>query len=110
LRKVRVPAEPRTSATLHEGQDDTVRVEVVGTIDLASVNVLAGALTEAVDRRPAAVVVDMRRLRLLSAVGLRALLAGRQRARTEAIGFTVANCPSSAVRVLKITGTYELLT
>ena len=98
------------SATVHRVADGTVRVDVGGPIDLATVDTLTRALTEALDERPSAVAVSLKRVTVLDSTGIKTLLFAHRRARDESIGFTVVDASAIVVQVMQVLGIYDLLT
>ncbi|MEV4490843.1 STAS domain-containing protein [Micromonospora coxensis] len=87
--------------------DDAVEVRVAGEIDLASVGELRAALWAA-PARPV-LRVDLSGVRLLSAAGIRALLAARLRVRARGGELVLADPDPVVSRVLRATGVHRVI-
>jgi anti-anti-sigma factor len=91
--------------------DGTVRLALAGEIDLATAEVLRGAMTTLLgDHGVTRLVVDFAEVEFLDAAGITALLAAYRYAGARGIAFTVVNCPRTPLRVLEIVALDKLLT
>ena len=79
-------------------------VEPRGELDLATADVLRGALADALDDGWAEVVVDLRRLTFLDSQGVHALLDARATYEQSASRMTIVDGVPAVARVLEITG------
>ena len=86
--------------------DDVVGVRVVGEVDVASVGVLRAALWAA-PARP--LRVDLSGVRLLSAAGVRALVAAHLRVRARGGELVLADPDPVVARVLRATGLHRVV-
>lgn len=83
----------------------TAVVAVVGAIDVASADELDRALAAALDDRPAAVTVDLRRVNHLDSTGVRVLVRALRRSRTSGVPLTVCLQHDARIRrVLELSG------
>ncbi|TWG27394.1 anti-anti-sigma factor [Micromonospora palomenae] len=87
--------------------DDVVGVRVVGEVDVASVGVLRAALWAA-PARPV-LRVDLSGVRLLSAAGVRALVAAHLRLRARGGELVLADPDPVVARVLRATGLHRVV-
>jgi anti-sigma B factor antagonist len=86
-------------------------VAVEGDVDMASADALDDALAAALGVTGITrVTVDLQRTTFLDSVGVRSLLASRQKASERGITLRVMNPPAIVRRVLELTGVYEYLT
>ncbi|TDB82366.1 STAS domain-containing protein [Micromonospora sp. KC721] len=88
-------------------RDEVAEVRVVGEIDVASVGELRAALWAA-PARPV-LRVDLSGVRLLSAAGVRALLAARLRVRARGGELVLVNPDPVVARVLRVTGVHRIV-
>ena len=89
-----------------EGAERSVRV--VGDVDVASADVVARAvheaLREAAEGAGGTVVVDLAEVGFLDSSGVRALLTAREAALSAEVTLTLRNPRPAVVRVLEVTG------
>jgi anti-anti-sigma factor len=91
--------------------DGSVVVEIRGDIDVSSADRLRQILVDTATRlRPPRVVIDLLYLTFIDSVGIGALVAGRNAARTVGIGFTLQNPNAFVIDRLHQTGLYNALT
>jgi anti-sigma B factor antagonist len=101
-----VSSESVTSLT-READVTTVRLH--GEIDVLTVDQVRVCLVEALDPRPATIVVDLTDLSFIDSTGLGALIFGFQRARDQDVKFQLAH-PSRGVRqILVLSGLLEVV-
>jgi anti-sigma B factor antagonist len=84
-------------------ETDTVRVRVVGDLDLISAVALDEALRRATALRPRLVVIDISAVQFCDLAGLRALLRGH------AAGAAIVDAPSCVRRLFEVTGLRQIL-
>lgn len=88
---------------------DRITVQVRGDIDLLTAPAVSEYLGQAVDKRPALLVLDWRAVTLLDSSGLRSLLQAQRSCETAGIDLILQ--PSSPImRVLKAVGMERMLT
>ncbi|TDC32853.1 anti-sigma factor antagonist [Micromonospora sp. 15K316] len=87
--------------------DEGVDVRAVGEIDIATVGVLRSALWAAPSRP--VLRVDLSGVRLLSAVGVRALAAAHLRARAQGGELVLVDPAPVVARVLRVTGLHRVV-
>jgi anti-anti-sigma factor len=103
------PAPPCVITTGH--LNNTVRVAVVGEIDIAVHDQLRDALIDALHTGPAELVVDLAATTFLDAGGITVLLHARHEARRAGRHLRITNAQHPTVRqVLDITATLGVLT
>ena len=98
------------SATVHRASDGSIRVEVGGPIDLATVDVLSRRLNQALDEQPTALVVSLKDVTFLDSSGINAMMTAYRRANAASIVFTIVNCPAIVERIMRVVGIFDLLT
>jgi anti-anti-sigma factor len=90
--------------------EDTVRLDVVGEIDEEVTDYLTATIRDTAGQDGVTyVVVDLRGVTFLAAAGIRSLLQGRAEALRRGCTYRVINADGLVHRVLRITGTAELL-
>lgn len=94
----------------HDAGDGVARLTVTGDLDRETCEVLTTVVTNALrEGRVRELVVDLRHVGFLDAMGVRALLLGHQAAAEHGSGWQVANAHGMVLQVLEITGlTQEL--
>jgi anti-sigma B factor antagonist len=101
-----VSEEPVTSL---DRDADVTTVRLQGEIDVLNVDQVRVRLVEALESRPADVVVDLTDLSFIDSTGLGAIIFGFQRARDQGVGFRLAH-PSRGVRqILVLSGVLEVV-
>ena len=90
-----------------DGATATVRLR--GEVDVLTVDRVRGALVEALQTRPAEIVVDLAELVFIDSTGLGALIFGFQRARDAGIRFRLAHASSGVRQVLQLSGLLEVV-
>ncbi len=83
--------------------DDTVRVAVVGELDLVSAAALGGAVRRAAALGPRRIVIDLSAVLFCDLAGLRALLRGH------AAGAAIVDAPPCVQRLFEVTGLRQIL-
>lgn len=82
---------------------------VSGEIDMAGRRTLHGALEEAIDDAPRALVVDLSDVRFMDSTGLALMLNAARRLGRRQLGFAVA-CPAGPVRrAFEVAGLYDCI-
>src|SRR5690348_11358083 len=95
------------SVEVRDEPDATV-LTVSGELDMASSPRLAYALSR-LHPTPRALIVDLAGLEFIDATGLRVLLQAREQTEAAGVRLTVVNASPGVRRLLKLTGTTELL-
>ena len=99
--------EPVTSL---DRDADVVTVRLHGEVDVLNVDRVRVCLVEALESRPATIVVDLAELSFIDSTGLGAIIFGFQRARDQGVEFQLAH-PSRGVRqILVLSGVLEVIT
>ena len=89
--------------------EGTFTLPLQGEIDILTVEQLRMQLSDAVDRRPRRLAVDMAGVSFIDSTGLGALISAFQRARDNGTDFVLAN-PSTQVRqILVLSGLMEVV-
>jgi len=101
-----VPEEP---ATRLDRDADVVTMALHGEVDILTVDEVRRSLTEAVESRPSAIVVDLSALSFIDSTGLGALIFGFQRAREAGIGFRLARPSPNVRQILTLSGLLEVV-
>jgi anti-sigma B factor antagonist len=99
----------RTISVISARRGGALVVTVVGEVDLHSYEVVESELSVRLDRRPAALVVDLDRVEFFGSLGISVLLRVDERARSRRVGFAVAASRRQVVRTLEVTDTARLL-
>lgn len=87
----------------------TVTVALHGEVDVATVDQVRAALTDAITARPRTIEVNLSDLSFIDSTGLGALIFGFQRCRDAGIGFRLVR-PSRGVRqILVLSGILEVV-
>ena len=92
-----------------EGREGTVVVKLQGELDMATAPGLGRALTEALDAKPPAVVLDLTDLTFLDSTGIRILVTACRRAETEGCPFVLRSPRRSVLKALRLTGVDRLM-
>ncbi|MGE2690458.1 STAS domain-containing protein [Mycolicibacterium pulveris] len=93
--------DPITTSVTH--QDGVAVVAVGGDVDVATVSTLEDAITDALDAKPTALVIDLTDVDFLASAGLQTLVATNE-ALSKGTGFAVvANGPATS-RPIQLTG------
>jgi anti-sigma B factor antagonist len=72
-----------TSLSLETREEEgAVRIAVAGELDISSALTFDEEVRRAEDRRPATLILDLRRLRFMDSTGLRLIMSANSRART----------------------------
>ena len=88
---------------------DTATVALHGEVDVATVDQVRVALSDAIDARPASIVVDLSDLSFIDSTGLGALIFGFQRARDAGIAFKLARPTRGVRQILVLSGLLEVV-
>lgn len=103
-------AEQRPSLeVLLEPDRESIRVIVVGELDMATVPVLHDELVDVVDIGFKHVIVDLRRLEFIDSSGLHEVLASHDRSRREGWELSIIQGPPAVRRLFELTATADLL-
>jgi anti-sigma B factor antagonist len=89
-------------------EPDAMVLTVSGELDMASSPRLAGAL-DRLDSIQRPLILDLAGLEFIDVTGLHVLLQARERAERTGVEFTLVNASRGVQRLLKLTGTTELL-
>jgi anti-sigma B factor antagonist len=92
-----------------EEEGDTVRLELVGELDIDTRLSLKGALARAEAAHPETIVVDLRRLEFMDSMGLGVLLGALRRSRTGGWRLVLVKGPEPIEQLLLITGVKNLV-
>ncbi|GAA4598253.1 anti-sigma factor antagonist BldG [Actinoplanes octamycinicus] len=87
----------------------TTTVSLRGEIDVLTVEQVRVALGEAVAGRPGRIVVDMADVAFIDSTGLGALISGFQRARDQAIPFSLSRPSDNVRQILVLSGLLEVV-
>ena len=94
----------------HDDGGGTARLAVIGELDHDTSAGLAGLVANATEQGGVVeVVVDLRRVTVLAAAGVRALVRGRDAAAAAGCGYRVVNARGIALQVLTISDVLEVL-
>jgi anti-anti-sigma factor len=100
-----------STTTIRTTDLDTVSVvEVTGEIDMANANQLLALLTAAIDRCPAALVVDLSGTAFFYSAGINALVSTANRAQDHGVALLVVADHRAVLQPLRLTGVDTLLT
>ena len=88
---------------------DTVTVALRGEVDVATVDQVRVALTDAIAAGPSAIVVDLSGLSFIDSTGLGALVFGFQRARDAGITFRLTRPSRGVHQILVLSGLLEVV-
>lgn len=102
------PAEGTAAGVQTADRDGVLVATVTGELDAATVDAAGTALTELLDKQPAALVVDLA-VSFLSSAGLSMLLKLHGRAQNDGIGFVIVAQDNAAQHPLFISGLSEVL-
>jgi anti-sigma B factor antagonist len=104
--------DEQDTATLQVTVDsgDTVVIGVCGEVDYDTADDLRTALTDALDRQPAGVVLDLGRLRFLDSSGIGVIVGGWQRARQTDVRYVLRRVPPVIAEQFEMTGLAQVLT
>ena len=90
--------------------DGTARLTITGDLDRETCEVLTTVVANALrEGRVRELVVDLRHVGFLDAMGVRALLIGRETATEHGSGWRVADAHGMVFRVLEVTGLIQKL-
>ncbi|MBA2506876.1 MAG: STAS domain-containing protein [Thermoleophilaceae bacterium] len=87
-----------------EKSGDSIRVALIGELDLASTEALESELRDLEETGPSELVLDLRRLKFLDSTGLRVLSGANKRAQEGGHAFRIVKGPEAVQRVFDITG------
>ncbi len=90
-----------------EKTGESVRIALIGELDLASAERLESELRDVAKAGPSELVIDLRRLQFLDSNGLRVLSEANERAQEEGHALRVVRGPRAVQRVFEITGLAE---
>ncbi|NJC70107.1 STAS domain-containing protein [Planosporangium thailandense] len=93
-----------------ERTDGEVTIVLAGEADLATIDQLRDVLFDAVQSRPARVVVDLRGLVFIDSMSIGTLVAARRAALEHGAEFTVTHPRGQVFKVLKTAGVLGVLT
>jgi anti-sigma B factor antagonist len=90
--------------------DGAMRLNVVGEIDMATVDPLTDTMISIIrGQKPKRLVVNFADVAFLDSLGVSALVAAWHLASTSDVDFAVTNCRPNVLRVLEITGLVKAL-
>jgi anti-anti-sigma factor len=96
--------------TTHADGDGAVRLDVVGEIDMATVDPLTDMMISVIrGQQPVRLVVDFTHVTFVDSIGVSSLVAAWHLASTSDVDFAVINCRPNVLRVLEITGLAKAL-
>lgn len=93
----------------HAEHDGVLVVTVTGEVDHGSVEVIGAELSARLDRRPAALVVDLDGVEFFGSLGVTVLLRTREHAARLGVGFAVAVSRRPVLRTLQVTDLLDVL-
>ncbi|TQM85085.1 anti-anti-sigma factor [Saccharothrix saharensis] len=93
---------PNATVQVHDRDGITV-VEVAGEIDMASETPVRAIVAEQLDRRPAALVVDLGRVDFFGSAGIQLLIEAATTAQRRGVPLAVATDRRAVLRPLEIT-------
>ncbi|WP_410673742.1 STAS domain-containing protein [Amycolatopsis sp. cmx-4-68] len=99
----------RVTSHHFDDTEDTVLLEVSGEVDLHSASVLEEAVTAALARTPALLVVDLTDVSFLASIGITVLLEARRVAEARTQIRVVAAERGVVERTLQLTGVHDAL-
>ncbi|WP_309111412.1 STAS domain-containing protein [Saccharothrix sp.] len=103
--------DPRTSVVVVSTDLPGATVaHVAGDLDVTSVETLRAELTARLDERPAVLVADLTRVRLLGSLGIAALLEIHLEAQRRGVEFAVVADHRAVLRPLQITQVDQVIT
>jgi anti-sigma B factor antagonist len=88
---------------------ESVRVQPVGSLDLATADVLDAQLEQLRAAGFRSLVIDLRRLLFMDSTGLRLLLRWSETARTDGVALSIVPGGPTVQRVFELTGTLGAL-
>jgi anti-anti-sigma factor len=88
---------------------ETIRVRLVGELDLATAGQVAAAVAELRAAGFASLVLDLSELTFLDSSGIRVIVEAQQAAERDRVSFTVVPGPRSVQRALTLAGVADLL-
>ena len=100
---------PEELVTSLDRDADTVTVALHGEVDVATVDQVRVALTDALAAKPRTIVVDLSDLSFIDSTGLGALIFGYQRCRDEDIIFRLARPSRGVHQLLALSGLLEVV-
>jgi anti-sigma B factor antagonist len=89
--------------------DGTVRLELSGDIDMATAELLAEGVAQAVAVGATLVVLDMREVAFIDSTGLATILAANAASRRGTFDLAIVQPQDRVMRVFDVSGTTELL-
>ena len=100
---------PEELVTSLDRDADTATVALHGEVDVATVDQVRVALTDAIAGRPRTIVVDLSDLSFIDSTGLGALIFGFQRCRDSGIHFRLARPTRGVRQILVLSGILEVV-
>ncbi|MGH8936521.1 MAG: STAS domain-containing protein [Acidimicrobiia bacterium] len=97
---------PQTFGASWEWQDDTVRVRLVGELDLGTVEQLRQVLSKA-ETRGTELVIDLRSLTFIDSSGLHELVQARQRYEQRGGRLTLVRGSPAVQRILSVSKLHQ---
>ncbi|MEA2374739.1 MAG: anti-sigma factor antagonist [Thermoleophilaceae bacterium] len=94
-----------TTLSLETREDqDTVRIAVAGELDLSSALTFDEEMRRAEERKPATVILDLRRLRFMDSTGLRLIMRAQSRAGKRGFRLAIVLGSEPVKRIFRLAG------
>lgn len=90
-------------------QGATSTIELHGEWDLAQQSAITDAIAQALDRRPACLVLDLSQLSFIDSSGIHAVISTRKRCAAQATHLVIVPGPRAVQRVFEICGLIDVL-
>jgi anti-anti-sigma factor len=85
-------------------ENDTVRIAVAGELDLSSALTFDEEVRRAEERRPATLILDLRRLRFMDSTGLRLIMSAQARAAKRGWRLAIVLGSEPVKRIFRLAG------
>ena len=89
---------------------DTLRLELVGALDLVTADLVAEHVEQALTEKPAELVLDLDNVKFCDSAGIQIMLRARGAAHRQGARFRIVNVHGIIRRSLEITGVLGVLT
>ena len=94
-----------TSLSLETREEEgTVRIAVGGELDLSSALTFDEEVRRAEERKPATIILDLRKLRFMDSTGLRLIMSAQSRARTRGRRLAIVLGSEPVKRLFRLAG------
>jgi anti-anti-sigma factor len=90
------------------GQHEVPIVTVTGEVDMSTVQVVHAELADKLDRRPAALIIDLGAVSFFGSAGINTLMHAHLNARQSGTEIVLITAQSAVLRPLQLTGVAEL--